>query len=80
MVGNEYFMTKGHFHEQRHRGEYYLTVIGCGALILMDESRRTTFEPMRPSSLHSIPYGAPRGKCGEYHVVVHGLLAQRRGT
>ncbi|HTS71036.1 MAG TPA: glucose-6-phosphate isomerase family protein [Terriglobia bacterium] len=55
MVGKEYFMTKGHFHAQRHRAEYYLTLTGCGALILMDESRRTTFEAMRPGSLHYIP-------------------------
>jgi len=54
-VGNEYFMTKGHFHGQRNRAEYYLTVTGCGALIFMDESRRTTFETMLPGSLHYIP-------------------------
>ena len=55
MVGNEYFMTKGHFHAKRLRAEYYLTVAGRGALILMDESRTTTFESMSPGSLHYIP-------------------------
>lgn len=55
MVGNEYFMTKGHYHAERQRAEYYLTVAGCGALVLMDENRRTTFEAMRPGTLHYIP-------------------------
>jgi glucose-6-phosphate isomerase, archaeal len=55
MVGDEFFMTKGHFHANRGRGEYYMTVTGRGALILMDESRRTTFESMYPGTLHYIP-------------------------
>jgi glucose-6-phosphate isomerase, archaeal len=54
-VGDEYFMTKGHFHLNRKRTEYYITVAGSGGLILMDESRRTRFEPMRPGSVHYIP-------------------------
>lgn len=55
MVGDEYFMTKGHFHADRTRTEYYLTLAGSGALILMDENRKTRFEPMQPGSLHYIP-------------------------
>jgi glucose-6-phosphate isomerase, archaeal len=55
MVGDEYFMTKGHFHANRGRGEYYVTITGWGALILMDETRRTAFEPMHPGTLHYIP-------------------------
>ena len=55
VVGDEYFMTKGHFHAKRNRGEYYMTISGHGALILMDRSRRTTFEPMHPGSLYYIP-------------------------
>jgi glucose-6-phosphate isomerase len=53
-VGDEYFMTKGHFHATRARGEYYVTVNGEGALILMDEGRRTWMEVMRPGSVHYI--------------------------
>jgi glucose-6-phosphate isomerase, archaeal len=56
MVGDEYFMTKGHFHLNRNRSEYYLTVRGVGALILMEENRRTVFEPMEPGSVHYIPF------------------------
>jgi glucose-6-phosphate isomerase, archaeal len=54
MVGDEYFMTKGHYHAKRTRGEFYLTVAGNGALILMDESRKTVFEPMSPGTLHYV--------------------------
>jgi glucose-6-phosphate isomerase len=55
MVGSEYFMTHGHFHLKRDRTEYYGTVEGTGALILMDETGRTWMEPMSAGSLHFIP-------------------------
>jgi len=54
-VAGEYFMTHGHFHLKRDRTEYYATVTGEGALILMDESRKTWMERMFPGSLHFIP-------------------------
>lgn len=54
-VGDEYFMTKGHFHAIRNRGEYYTTVAGSGMLLLMDDQRRTRAEAMAPGSLHYIP-------------------------
>lgn len=56
-VGNEYFMTKGHFHAVRNRAEFYCTVQGNGMLLLMDEQRRTRMEVMSPGSLHYIPGG-----------------------
>ncbi len=55
LVGDEYFMTKGHFHVNGSRSEYYVTLAGVGALILMDEGRRTTVTPMKPGSVHYIP-------------------------
>lgn len=55
LVDNEYFMTHGHFHEKRNRTEYYATIEGEGALILMDESRKTWMEPMSADTLHFIP-------------------------
>jgi len=55
MVGDEYYMTKGHFHAKRGRGEFYMTVKGTGALILMDERRHTAYQPMSPHTLHYIP-------------------------
>jgi glucose-6-phosphate isomerase, archaeal len=39
-VGNEYFMTKGHFHSQSDRAEFYWGVQGKGMLILMDRNRK----------------------------------------
>src|SRR6476646_6881185 len=53
-VGNEYFMTKGHFHKIRNRGEFYCTVQGEGMLILMDDKRNTWAEKMFPGSIHYI--------------------------
>jgi glucose-6-phosphate isomerase, archaeal len=54
-VGNEYFMTKGHFHKIRNRAEYYCTLQGEGALLLMDENRNTWAEKMFAGSIHYIP-------------------------
>lgn len=54
-VGAEYFMTHGHLHQKRNRTEFYGTVEGNGALILMNETRKTWMEPMSPGSLHFIP-------------------------
>ncbi len=56
-VGNEYFMTKGHFHANMNRGEYYWGIEGEGMLIMMDRSRKTWCEKVFPGSLHYIPGG-----------------------
>ena len=56
-VGDEYFMTKGHFHRLEDRAEYYWGLEGEGMLILMDRERRTWAEKMLPGSLHYIPGG-----------------------
>ena len=54
MVGDEYFMTHGHFHANRSRAEYYGTVSGKGMLIQMDSDRKTWGEPMSSGTLHYI--------------------------
>ena len=51
-VGNEYFMTKGHFHANIDRAEFYWGLEGEGMLILMDQSRRVWAERVFPGSLH----------------------------
>jgi len=56
-VGNEYFMTKGHFHNNDDSVEYYWGVKGHGALILMDRERNIWAEEMLPGTLHYIPAG-----------------------
>jgi len=54
-VNSEYFMTHGHFHRKRNRTEFYSLIKGEGALILMDETRKTWMEAMSAGSLHFIP-------------------------
>lgn len=53
-VGDEYFMTHGHFHANPTRAEFYATVSGNGMLLRMDAARRTWAEPMTPGALHYI--------------------------
>jgi glucose-6-phosphate isomerase len=53
-VGDEYFMTHGHFHANRKRAEFYGTVAGSGMLIQMNTERRTWGEIMTPGSLHYV--------------------------
>lgn len=53
-VGNEFMMTKGHFHAKGDRNEYYLGVRGTGYLLFMDENRKSWAEPMQQGSLHFI--------------------------
>jgi glucose-6-phosphate isomerase len=53
-VGNEYFMTKGHFHAQSDRAEFYWGIQGKGMLLLMDRDRNTWGEEIYPGSLHYI--------------------------
>lgn len=54
-VGDEYFMTHGHFHQLADRGEYYWGLKGTGVLILMDGQRNGRAEMMFAGSLHYIP-------------------------
>lgn len=53
-VGEEYFMTHGHFHADKTRAEYYATASGHGVLVRMDDQRTTWGEEMSPGSLHYI--------------------------
>lgn len=53
-VGDEYFMTKGHFHSKSDRAEFYWGIQGKGILILMDRDRNTWAEQVYPGSLHYI--------------------------
>ena len=55
LVGDEYLMTKGHFHAQCDRTEFYFTYSGSGVLLLMDRDRRCRAEYMVPGSTHAIP-------------------------
>lgn len=56
-VGDEYFMTHGHFHLKPDRTEFYATTSGSGLLLLMDSARHTQIQEMSPGSLHHIGPG-----------------------
>jgi len=55
LVGDEYFMTKGHFHARLFCAEYYWCIQGNGVLLLMDTDANWHWERMYPGSLHYIP-------------------------
>lgn len=54
-VGEEYFMTHGHFHAEPDRAEFYATLRGAGRLILMTEDGKVSLQSMTPGSVHYIP-------------------------
>jgi len=54
-VGDEYFMTHGHFHAIRDRAEFYATVKGTGALLIMREDGELWSQKMKPGTVHYIP-------------------------
>jgi len=54
-VGQEYFMTKGHFHARKDTAEVYLTLRGNGILILQNQRGETRVLEMRPGSASYIP-------------------------
>ncbi|MGH8875332.1 MAG: glucose-6-phosphate isomerase family protein [Acidimicrobiia bacterium] len=56
-IGDEYFMTKGHFHEVRERAEVYLGMSGEGRLVLATEDGDHLVEAIGPGTLHYVPGG-----------------------
>lgn len=54
-VGNEYFMTKGHYHRKADRAEYYWGISGEGMLLLWGPDGTCRAEKVEPGSLHYIP-------------------------
>jgi glucose-6-phosphate isomerase, archaeal len=56
-VGDEYFMTKGHFHAVRETAEIYLGLAGQGRLVLQDERGAATVLPMESGTVAYVPPG-----------------------
>lgn len=54
-VGDEFFMTKGHFHAIRDRAEIYLTLSGEGLLVMALEDGTTVTNEMRPGIVNYVP-------------------------
>ncbi len=53
-VDGEFYMTKGHFHQNTTRSEYYWGIKGEGLLLLMDRDRNCIIEHVNEGSLHYI--------------------------
>ncbi len=54
-VGEEFHMTKGHFHEKRNRAEVYLGLRGHGYLVLQAESGVVRTVPMQAGTVAYVP-------------------------
>jgi glucose-6-phosphate isomerase, archaeal len=57
MVGQEYYMTKGHFHNIRDRAEIYIGLSGEGRLVMTTEDGQYTVETMRRGTINYVPGG-----------------------
>ena len=59
-VGNEYFMTKGHYHEKKDRGELYIGLKGNGLLLMQKGEEIRWIEMERGKIVYVPPYFAHR--------------------
>lgn len=57
LVGDEYYMTKGHFHQIRNRSEVYVGLSGEGRLVMATEDGDHRVEPIRPGTVNYVPGG-----------------------
>ena len=54
-VGNEYFMTKGHFHTILETAEVYYILAGEGGMLLENPEGDTAFYPLSPGKAVYVP-------------------------
>lgn len=54
-VGEEYFMTKGHFHTVENTAEIYLCLQGEGYMVMKTSSGKPRAERMRPNQMVYVP-------------------------
>ncbi|TET55439.1 MAG: glucose-6-phosphate isomerase [Actinobacteria bacterium] len=60
-VGNEYFMTKGHFHVKENNAEIYLGIKGNGGIIMQNKEGQSSYYPIEPGTVAYVaPYWAHR--------------------
>ncbi len=55
LVGDEYYMTKGHFHTVQGTAEIYLCLRGQGFMVMEKTEGDCAVEPLRPSSVLYVP-------------------------
>jgi glucose-6-phosphate isomerase len=54
-VGDEYFMTKGHFHSELETAEIYYCLRGRGVMVMETPEGEWSVEPLRPGSVLYVP-------------------------
>jgi len=54
-IGNEYYMTKGHFHKIKDTAEIYLTLKGRGKLVMQTPDQKSKVLEMKEGSISYIP-------------------------
>jgi glucose-6-phosphate isomerase len=54
-VGDEYFMTKGHFHSELETAEIYYCLRGEGVMVMETPEGEWSVEPLRPGSVLYVP-------------------------
>lgn len=54
-IGDEYHMTKGHYHAQRNQGEVYLGIAGRGYLVMQTEQGHASALAMQPGTAAYVP-------------------------
>jgi glucose-6-phosphate isomerase len=59
-VGDEFFMTKGHYHEKRDRAEIYVGLRGSGLLLMQKDDEVQWYEMRRGTVIYVPPYWAHR--------------------
>lgn len=54
-VGDEYFMTKGHYHALENRAELYFGLLGEGCLLLQNPDGEVNIQSMVPGTAAYVP-------------------------
>ena len=54
-IGEEFHMTKGHFHRLRDRAEFYMGLAGEGYVLLETEEGEVEAVPMQPGAIVYVP-------------------------
>lgn len=55
LVGDEYFMTKGHFHTVLETAEVYYCLKGSGVMVMETPEGEWAVEPLRPNCVLYVP-------------------------
>lgn len=54
-IGNEYYMTKGHFHERKDAAEIYIGISGVGKLLMQDEHGKCVDVDIKKDTIVYVP-------------------------